>query len=87
MSFVEKSVLSNCEVLSNIHQPINLTTKMIKTSIEIKANLIVLKFGKVKLLKNFIHCHKCKTNINQTNIFEDITLCLFIIYRFIKFKM
>ena len=48
---------------------------------------IFLKFGMVKLFETLQTITDMKINIFQTKIFNEITLLLFMIYNFIKFKV
>ena len=48
---------------------------------------IFLKFGMVKLFETLQTISKMKMNIFQKKIFNEITLLVFIIYSFIKFKV
>ena len=48
---------------------------------------IFLKFGMVKLFETLQTVSNIKMNIFQINIFNEITLLLFIIFSFIKFKV
>ena len=48
---------------------------------------IFLKFGMVKLFETLQTVSNVKMNIFQIKIFNEITLLLFIIYNFIKFKV
>ena len=48
---------------------------------------IVLKFGMVKVFETSQTVSNMKMNIFQMKIFDNITLYLFIIYSFIKFKV
>ena len=48
---------------------------------------IFLKLGMVKLFETLHTVSNVKINIFQTKIFNEITLLLFIIYSFIKFKV
>ena len=48
---------------------------------------IFLKFGMVKVFETLHTFSNMKINIFQMKIFNEITLLLFIIYSFIKFKV
>ena len=48
---------------------------------------IFLKFGMVKVFETLQTVSNVKMNIFQVKIFNEITLLLFIIYSFIKFKV
>ena len=48
---------------------------------------IFLKFGMVKLFETLQTVSNVKMNICQIKIFNEITLLLFLIYSFIKFKV
>ena len=65
----------------------NLTPKMNQTSIEINGNLLFLKFGMVKVSETLQTVSNMKVNIFQVKLFNEITLLLFVIYSFIKFKV
>ena len=60
---------------------------MTLTSIEINGKLNFFKFGTVKLLEILHTVSNVKKNVLQIKIFEEITLFLFIIYSFVKFKV
>ena len=48
---------------------------------------IFLKFGMVKLFETLQIISNMKMNIFQVKLFNEITLLLFMIYSFIKFKI
>ena len=48
---------------------------------------IFLKFGMVKVFETLQTVSNVKMNICQIKIFNEITLLLFLIYSFIKFKV
>ena len=48
---------------------------------------IFLKFGMVKVFETLQTISNVKINIFQMKIFYEITLLLFIIYSFVKFKV
>ena len=67
----------------------NLTPKMNQPSIEINGNLHLLffKFGMMKVFETLHTYLKYENKYFQMKIFNEITLLLFIIYSFIKFKV
>ena len=65
----------------------NLTLKMNQTSIESMVIYTFLKFGMVKVFETLQTASNVKMNTFQMKKFNEITLLLFIIYSFIKFKV
>ena len=60
---------------------------MDQSSIEINLHFTFLKFGMVKLFETLQTVSNVKMNVFHMEIFNEITLFLFKIYSFIKFKV
>ena len=65
----------------------NLIPNMNQTSIGINGNLHLSQIGDSKSFESLQTVSNAKMNIFQMKIFNEITLILFIIYSFIKFKV
>ena len=64
-----------------------LPQKWTKLPLKLMVIFIFLKFGMVKLFETLQTVSNMKINIFQIKIFNEITLLLFMIYSFIKFKV